>query len=170
MTTQTQEKPKIDPRFDIVTRNKMLSIQATLTFFLSAAYSKLDYGVIKVEHALGDGIYCVDSEGYEITEEMCKQLQEKMEEMINNDIPIETPNIGRAELLRFFNEEGQRPDKVGVLKAWQDHFIPCIEYDGFIDYMVEDMCTDKSKLKIYCTMLEIKFIKTISNTKLRNKN
>ena len=148
MSTEN-EKQTIDPRFDIATRNKMLSIHATLTFFLSAAYSKLGLGVIKVMHSLGDGIYCVDSEGYKITEETCKELQDKMTEMINSDIPIETPKIGRAELLRFFDEEANRPDKVGVLKAWQDHFIPCIQFDDFIDYMVEDMCTDKSKLKIF---------------------
>jgi uridine kinase len=145
----TEETPKLDPRFDIVTRNKVLAMHSTLTFFLSAAYSKLEYGVIKVEHSLGDGIYCIDSEGYEITEEMCKALTEKMSEMINSDIPIETPNIGRAELLKFFDEEAQRLDKVGVLKAWQDHFIPCVQYDDFIDYMIEDMCTDKSQLKIF---------------------
>ena len=145
----TEETPKVDPRFDIVTRNKMLAIHSTLTFLLSAAYSKLEFGVIKVEHSLGDGVYCVDSESYEISEEMCQELTDKMNEMINSDIPIETPKIGRAELLRFFAEEAGRQDKVGVLKAWQDHFIPCIQYDDFIDYMVDDMCTDKSQLKIF---------------------
>jgi len=140
---------KVDPRFDNITRNNMLAIHSTLTFFLSAAYNKLEYGIIKVEHSLGDGVYCVDSENYEITEEMCQALTEKMNQMINSDIKIETPKIERTTLLEFFRDEAKREDKVGVLKAWQDHFIPCIQYDDFIDYMVEDMCTDKSKLKIF---------------------
>lgn len=148
MSTE-ESAAKIDPRFDSVTRNRLLAQSATLTFFLSCAYSKLEYGIIKVEHTLGDGLYCVDADEYEITDEMIQALDAKMHEMIDNDIPIETPKIGRTELLKFFDEEVNRQDKVGVLKAWQDHFIPCIQFDGFIDYMIEDMCTDKSKLKVF---------------------
>jgi len=137
-----------DPRFDSVTRNKLLADHATLSFILSAAYSKMFGRIIRVMHSLGDGVYCIDSENSPITEEMAIKLSNKMKEIVTSSIPIEKQSIGRAELLKFFQEVG-RMDKVGVLKAWQDHFIPCISYDGFIDYQIEEMCTDKKRLQVF---------------------
>jgi len=50
--------------------------------------------------------------------------------------------------LVYFNQTNQ-PDKIGVLKTWQDEIIKCICYDGFIDYAIEPCSIDKERLKVF---------------------
>ena len=152
MTTEVENTIPLeglaDPRFDSITRNKLLADHATLLFLLSANYLKVTKKDLRVMHSLGDGVYCIDGKREPITQEIVDQLNQKMIESVTNEVPIEVVNIGRAELLKFFQEVG-REDKIGVLKAWQDHFIPCIQFEDYIDYRIEEMCIDKKRLQVF---------------------
>lgn len=142
------ETDEYDPRFDQNMRRKLSAEHASLLFMLSAAYANLYDATIKIEHSLGDGVYCIDLEGHQIDDQVINEVKNKLNEMLSNDIPIEFQMVGRTELLKFF-QDLKRDDKVGVLKAWQDHFIPCVTFDGYIDYKLEEMSTDKERLKIF---------------------
>jgi len=134
-----------------IKRIQLQAEHATLSFLAWSQYQRLFGRTLKVEHSLGDGLFCEDEERQEITEEMAKRLADSINEILNSDAPenkIELIDMPRDELVSIFTSKNQQ-DKVGVLKTWQDDTIHCIKCGNTIDYCVEPMSVDKERLKIF---------------------
>ncbi|KAH0790611.1 Phosphatidylinositol 3- and 4-kinase family protein [Histomonas meleagridis] len=131
-----------------VSRTQLNSEHSTLTFLVWSQYQRLFHRSLRVEHSLGDGYYCTDSQKEEITQEMIDKLNEAVKEILNGDTPIEIISMEREKLLKEFQKLNLF-DKIGILKTWQDDFIPCIKCGDAIDYTFEPMSTDKERLKIF---------------------
>ncbi|OHT15367.1 Phosphoribulokinase [Tritrichomonas foetus] len=134
-----------DPREKKVTRVQILSEHATMSFLLTSIYKKLFKNNLRIEHSLGDGFYYVDVTGLKITDEHVTQLKDELTKVIKSKTPIQLSTMKRSELVQHFKKLGDT-DKVGVLKAWQDTIIPIIKYEDYLDYVLEPMSTDKSRL------------------------
>ena len=131
-----------------VTMAQLLSEHTTLSFLLYSQYFELFHRQLRTEHSLGDGLYCTDLEGHEITEEQCKQLTDVLMKICENDTPIETPHMRRDQLAEIFSAYGLH-DKVGILKSFLPETIECIKYRNFVDYVTEPPSTDKTRLKLF---------------------
>ena len=132
-----------------ITRSQLLAEHATLSFLIYRAYWTSFKRQLKIEHSLGDGLYCTDLDGAKpITQEMCDQLTSVIRRILDSDTPIEFPKVKRDFLLDIFAQTGQN-DKVGILKSWQDEYITCIKCGEFLDYMIEPCSSDKERLKIF---------------------
>lgn len=137
---------------DILT-NASLRVQqnaarASLTFILVNIYEKLYHRSLKVAHSLGDGLYCIDLDKIEITEEMLNEIKAEFDNFMKNNHTIEIVKVPRFDLLKKFKEEN-REDKIGVLKTISDNMVPCIKCGGFVDYMLEPVICDLSKINAY---------------------
>ncbi|KAH0794852.1 Phosphoribulokinase / Uridine kinase family protein [Histomonas meleagridis] len=135
-----------DPRMEKISRTQLLSEHATLSFLLTSIYHKLFNRFLKVEHSLGSGYYCADSEDIEITEENVEAMKKEMLDLLNSDIEIKKVRIPRSELVAFFIEQ-KFNDKLGLMKTWSEDYITCIQCGDYIDYALEPMSTDKERLK-----------------------
>lgn len=131
-----------------VTRSQLNAEHATLTFLTWSQYHKLFNRSLKVEHSLGDGYYCTDLLGQPMADDMIEKLSMAVKAILDSDTPIEFVSKPRDELIEMFKKQGM-DDKVGVLKTWQDEYIPCIRCGDMIDYTLEKMSTDKERLKIF---------------------
>jgi uridine kinase len=131
-----------------ISRSQLNSEHATLTFLLWSKYHELFKRQLHVEHSLGDGYYCTDLEGAEITDEMTKTLSVAIEQVLNSDAPIELVWIDRDELMDRFIAEGHT-DKVAILKTLLCDRVLCIKCGEMIDYTFEKMSTDKDRLKLF---------------------
>ena len=154
-----------------ITRGQLISERATLQFIAWVQYNSLFNGFLKVEHSLGDAIYCTDLKGKTINEEMCKQLQDAMMQVLNSDEEIQLLQLPREQLIEHFTALDMN-DKVGILKTWQEELVPCIKLGECIDYVLEPMSTNKDRLKIfeirrYMDGLVIRFPILISPNELR---
>lgn len=141
-----------DPRTKKVTRVQLLSEHATMSFLFTSLYFRLFKRRLRCEHSLGDGLFYIDNQGQKITQEQIDQLNTEFRKIISDSKPITLDNIPRRELMEHFKKLGDK-DKVGVLKAWQDSMIPVVKYEEFIDYVLEPMSTDKSRM----TEFEIRY-------------
>ena len=137
-----------DPRKDKISLSQLYSEHATLSFLLIAIYNKLFSRLLKVEHSLGDGYYCVDSEKEPITEEMTLKIDKEMHHVLNSPMEIKIERVNRGELEEFFSEHGFT-DKLGLLKTWSDELITCIHVGDYMDYVLEPMSTNKDRLRIF---------------------
>ncbi|OHT11559.1 Phosphoribulokinase [Tritrichomonas foetus] len=137
-----------DPRKEKITRTQLLSEHATLSFLLIAIYNKLFNRLLKVEHSLGDGYFCIDSEGEPISEEMTLKIDKEMHRVLNSPLEIKIVRINRTELEGFFTAHGFT-DKLGLLKTWTDEMIPCVTIGDYVDYLLEPISTDKNRLRIF---------------------
>ena len=131
-----------------VTRAQLLSEHATLSFLIYSQYFKLFHRQLRTEHSLGDGLYCSDLEGHEITEDQCQQLQNEISHIVNGGTPIETLNLPRDTLLKIFQSHGLT-DKVRIMKSLLVDTIECIKCGDFIDYVIEQPSTDLERLKLF---------------------
>lgn len=133
-----------------VLRSQLIAEHVSLTFLLSTRYNLLFNRRLKIDHSLGDGLYCTDdgnTTGF--TPEICQQITDKILEFLNDkDSKIELIYVPRDQLIERFTKFGLL-DKVGILKTWLDDPIPCIKAGDIIDYRFEQASTDKERLKIF---------------------
>ncbi|EAX98746.1 Phosphoribulokinase / Uridine kinase family protein [Trichomonas vaginalis G3] len=129
-------------------RVKLNAHRATFVFLVKCIYGKLFDRRLKAAHSLADGIYCIDVDGLEITEEMLKKIEEEMKKLISENKFLENVTIPRNELIKLFTAN-KLDDKVGVLKAWAVDPVPCVRLGEFVDYTIEPMLTDLSQLSVY---------------------
>jgi len=141
--------PKSDSEVvtDSISRTQLQSEHATLSFLVCSIYNKLYKRLLKVEHSLGQGYYMMDYEYQPITEEQSQMMNKTLGELLNSDVEIKMVRLDRSKLLQFFEAHGFH-DKIGLLKIWQEDFIPCISCGEFLDYTIEPMSVNKSRLKI----------------------
>lgn len=137
-----------DPRERKISRTQLLSEYATVNFLMTSFYHKLFGRCLRIEHSLGDGTYCIDNENEVITPEMIEQLRTAYLAFLDGPSPIEILGLPRAEVIAYFRNNGYI-DKIGLLKVWQDTVIPVIKCGEFMDYIIEPMSQDKSRLKIF---------------------
>ena len=137
-----------DPRMEKVAMPQLTAEHATLTFLLSSIYNMLYQRILKVEHSLGDGFYCMDAEYQPITEEMCLKIDCELHRLLNSSQEIEFVRVPRVELVKFFQAHGFT-DKLGLMKTWAEDTIRCIRCGDYIDYVLEPMSLDKSRLRIF---------------------
>jgi uridine kinase len=137
-----------DPRSTKVDRVQLLSEHATLSFILVSIYNKLYNKQLKVEHSLGDGLFCLDSKQQPITEQMVVTISQEMTSLLHGPTEIKYVGIPRSKLIDIFKSHNF-DDKVGLLKTWSDDMISCIQIGEFIDYIIEPMSIDKDRLKIF---------------------
>ncbi|KAK8884933.1 hypothetical protein M9Y10_044056 [Tritrichomonas musculus] len=135
---------------DSVIRSQLISEHVSLTFLLSTRYSILFNRRLKIDHSVGDGLYCTDEENStEITPDICQKLTDKILEFLNDkNSKLEMIYVPRDELIDIFTKN-KLFDKVGILKTWLDDPIPCIKAGDIIDYAFEKISTDKERLKIF---------------------
>lgn len=137
-----------DPRSAKISRTQLLAEHSTLSFLLSSIYNKLFDRILKVEHSLGDGLYCTDYRRDPITQEMTDLMKKTLNDLLSSEIPITGVRVARSELLQVFKLHGFE-DKIGLLKTWADDMIPCIKCGDYIDYSMEPFSADKERLGIF---------------------
>lgn len=103
------------------------------TFILIKAGRELFPGrQLIVKHSLSNGLYCefVDED---INEEEIKQLEEKMQEIVNQNRPITRLALPKEEAIEIFKQQGEE-DKVDLLSNRDKSHIHVYELDGFYEY------------------------------------
>ncbi|OHS99614.1 Phosphoribulokinase [Tritrichomonas foetus] len=138
---------------DDILANASLRVQqnaerATLIFITSCLYKQLFKRQLKVSHSLGDGLFCVDLEKLEITPNMIIQLQTAINEFLATHKSMQSIDIPRAELFKRFSDDG-RQDKIGILKTISDNPVHCVKCGDFIDYALETMLMDLTRLPVF---------------------
>lgn len=88
--------------------------------------------ILMIKHTLSNGLFCefLDEDSADIEIE---QIQERMRELVKQDLPIERYLVDREEACRIFAEQGQM-DKVKLLEYRDKEAVHIYELDGFKEY------------------------------------
>lgn len=129
-------------------RVKQNAERASLIFLTSFTYQSLFKRYLKVAHSLGDGVYCIDTDGVEISEAMIQQIKESVLSLIQNFKFLEEIQVEHRELVNYFKKLG-REDKIGVIKCLGNDKIPCVRCGEYIDYVLEPMQTDLTQITTF---------------------
>ncbi len=101
---------------------------------------------IKVQHSIDRGIYIETS--VELNESEVAKLNQKMQEIINNNEPIVKVTIPRNEAIDYFKSLGD-PSKVGIMKYITNTYVNLYRISNFYDYMFTKMPVETRVLSSY---------------------
>ncbi|KAJ5075594.1 phosphoribulokinase family protein-related protein [Anaeramoeba ignava] len=124
--------------------------QSSLSFLLVCAYQEiLPEREIRIAHSFGDGYFCHDQDpDFQMTDEIVSKLKQKMLDYIQSDEQFKFQVMERNELGKIFHKKNYR-DKIQVLKAWGIDNIRVVKFRNHIDYEIEPIESDKSKIQVF---------------------
>lgn len=106
----------------------------SVQFLLIVAVKKVlgDDVEIKIEHSLDNGVYC-EIHGVEIDKPIIKKIEEKMFELVKEDLTYVKISVSRIDAIKYFKKKKQM-DKVNVLKYISNTYINLHRLDDIYDY------------------------------------
>lgn len=124
--------------------------RGVILLMLKAFYSVADPSQLQnifVKHSLGDSIYC-EAEGITITEELLREVQDNMMELVGKDLPFEKRSVETAEALSLF-EKHRMYDKKKLFEYRRVSRVNIYSLDGFEDYYYGYMPASTGILKYF---------------------
>ena len=121
-------------------------LRSLIFLFVKACYDVFPDGKVHVEHSLGKSLYCELIRSEPLSEDDVKCIENRMCELVKEDLPIKKSKIPLEDALTLFRKEGME-DKVRVLKYRKDKFLNIYELDGMKDYFYGYMVPSTRYLK-----------------------
>lgn len=103
---------------------------------------------IKVEFSIGKGVYCAVIGEEKITEEDVKNIYNRMNELVEQDIPIIKKPYHVAEAIEIFEKQGM-VDKVKLFKYRRSSYVNVYSLDGYKDYYYGYMLPSTGYMKYF---------------------
>ena len=103
---------------------------------------------IKVEFAIGKGIYVSITGGVKVDRDFLCRVKNRMDEIVNADIPIIKESYDLDDAIKLFADEGMK-DKERLFKYRRASKVNVYSIDGFYDYYYGYMCPSTGYVKLY---------------------
>lgn len=162
-------KPKTLDFLDASSIIGMDIYERTLSFILYVAARQLyPKEKLKIEHGVCNGIYCRFSNKQIVLDDTQVQaLKQRMQEIIDQDLPITREEIPTEEVLELFEERGLA-DKVSVLRTRGNLYNSVYRLDGEVNYYYNALAPSSASVKIFNLVHHYKgmllFLPKMSNT------
>ena len=111
----------------------------SVQFLMIVAIRKL-YGEkvdVKIQNSIDKGVYC-QVYGLELTKTKLKQIEEKMQSIVKEDLRYTKISVSRFDAIEYFRRKKQI-DKVKVLKYISNTYINLYRLDDVYDYFFNEM-------------------------------
>ena len=136
----------------VVDRSGYKTYRRTATFIMIKAIRDVA-GIetlekIKVEFAIGKGIYVSINGTVKVDEEFLKKVKARMDEIVAADIPINKESYDLDDAIELFRNEGMK-DKERLFKYRRASKVNVYSIDGFYDYYYGYMCPSTGYVKLY---------------------
>ena len=123
--------------------------RSAIMLLVKAAQDVLgDKGRLKVEFSIGKGVYCANAGDYKVTDEDVKNIYNRMNELVEKDIPIIKKPYHVAEAIEVFEKQGM-PDKVKLFKYRRSSYVNVYSLDCYKDYYYGYMLPSTGYMKYF---------------------
>lgn len=127
-------------------------VRTAVMVLLRAAADVIPEANIKVEFAIGPGYYCDVRMGKKLTEDMVKQIRARMQELVDEKIPITKKTYSIDEAKEIFKKQ-KMEDKGKLFRYKRSSFANVYCLDGYYDYYYGFMLPDTGYVKYFDLML-----------------
>ena len=127
-------------------------VRTAVMVLLRAAADVIPEANIKVEFAIGPGYYCDVRMGKKLTEDMVKQIRARMQELVDEKIPITKKTYSIDEASEIFKKQ-KMEDKGKLFRYKRSSFANVYCLDGYYDYYYGFMLPDTGYVKYFDLML-----------------
>lgn len=127
-------------------------VRTAVMVLLRAAADVIPEANIKVEFAIGPGYYCDVRMKKKLTEDMVKQILARMQELVDEKIPITKKTYSIDEAREIFKKQ-KMEDKGKLFRYKRSSFANVYCLDGYYDYYYGFMLPDTGYVKYFDLML-----------------
>ena len=127
-------------------------VRTAVMVLLRAAADVIPEANIKVEFAIGPGYYCDVRMEKKLTEDMVKQILARMQELVDEKIPITKKTYSIDEAREIFKKQ-KMEDKGKLFRYKRSSFANVYCLDGYYDYYYGFMLPDTGYVKYFDLML-----------------
>ena len=150
---ELHKKVSKDAELDFITLSSAIGHKtyerSTIMLLVKAAHDVMGDRVrIKVEFSIGKGVYCAVIGEEKITEEDVKNIYNRMNELVEQDIPIIKKPYHVAEAIEIFEKQGM-VDKVKLFKYRRSSYVNVYSLDGYKDYYYGYMLPSTGYMKYF---------------------
>ena len=133
---------------DINSKEGMKIYRRTLTYIMGKAFWNVyPEARITVDYQLSNAMYCT-IDNMKVTEEMLRKVKIKMEEIINQDLPIEKRVMTREEAQKFYEETNTGKGRL-QFDIPDNEKINMYHCDDYYNYIYETIATHTGVTKIF---------------------
>ena len=127
-------------------------VRTAVMVLLRAEADVIPEANIKVEFAIGPGYYCDVRMEKKLTEDMVKQIRARMQELVDEKIPITKKTYSIDEAREIFKKQ-KMEDKGKLFRYKRSSFANVYCLDGYYDYYYGFMLPDTGYVKYFDLML-----------------
>lgn len=127
-------------------------VRTAVMVLLRAAADVIPQANIKVEFAIGPGYYCDVRMEKKLTEDMVKQIRARMQELVDEKIPITKKTYSIDEAREIFKKQ-KMEDKGKLFRYKRSSFANVYCLDGYYDYYYGFMLPDTGYVKYFDLMM-----------------
>ena len=133
---------------DISTKEGMKIYRRTLLYIMGKAFKETyPKALISVEYQLSNAMYC-DIVGMEITDEMIKNVNDRMKEIVDKDLKIKKVVMTRKEAEKFY--EGKEESRGEIqLEAEENNEINIYYCEDYYNYFFGTLANSTGKIRIF---------------------
>lgn len=88
---------------------------------------------LKVEFAIGAGYYCHIRDGFTLDEEMIQKIGQRMQELVDADLPIMKKSYSLSEAMEIFKKQNMK-DKEKLFRYRRSSVVNIYSLDGYLNY------------------------------------
>lgn len=142
--------PKRINFIDVTTLDGYSIYSRSLIFILYKAIQDLfPKKILRAEHLISNGIFCrLVNKDIILTPERVAALRDRMQEIINADLPIIREEIPTEEAIHIFRKEGLK-DKAELMETRGRLFTSVYYIDGILDYFYGTLAPSSGCLKTF---------------------
>lgn len=133
-------------------RGKRVYERTLLFVFILAVRKLFPKAKVKVQYAIGNGIYVEIHKDSPLTEQEVLTLREKCLFLIQEDFPLNRVRLDIDDAIAFFEADGQQ-DKAELLRWRQFSYFDVYRHDGYMDYFYGEMCPSSG----YASVMDLQF-------------
>ena len=130
-------------------------VRTALMVLIKAVYDVLGAEAVrrvKVEFAIGQGYYCSVKMEEKLTSSHIKQINKRMRELVDSNLPITKRSYPIAEAMEIFHQH-KMYDKEKLFRYRRSSFVNIYCLDGYYDYYYGYMLPSTGYLKYFDLML-----------------
>ena len=123
--------------------------RSAIMLFVKAVHDIMGNDVrIKVEFSIGKGVYCAILGEKKLDDNSVKQINKRMNDMVEANIPITKNPYPITEAVALFKKQGME-DKVDLFRYRRSSYINVYELDGYYDYFYGYMLPSTGYIKYF---------------------
>jgi len=108
-------------------------VRSLCHIFSKAANDILPTAVVRLEHPVSKGYYCVLRNGKDLDEQTIAKIKARMQEIIDADLPFHLKTVQTEAAAALFHERGME-DKVKLIQSVGMPYTSYYELDGYVNY------------------------------------